>query len=671
MLDLISRFHPLVIHLPIGILAMVYLLEMRARIKKDRMESVHSFVLLMAGITATLSILTGLLLVRDGDYSGDLVFNHKWAAIALGVVCWGLYFFNRSSKTKLYTWTLLVSGALLAYTGHMGGSITHGEDFLLGPQKAAPKADLASAVLYTDVVHPIFEEKCISCHNASKLKGELNMSKPELLLKGGENGTAILVDQALESLLWKRINLHPSAEEHMPPEGKKQLTEDEIVILEWWLKDGADFEKLLVETDSYEEHKELVEKYLAPPEVDIFTNMNPPDSAILGRLSSKGIKLYPISSGSAAVYVNFSNRQDLKSSDFKALRKIKDNISHLNLASTNLSDDLVSSLGMFENLQKLEIQNTEITSKGIERLKDFSYLKTLNAYGTRIDSSVLATIIDLPQLQNIYLWKTDFKPANVESLLQERPLLNVVYNVNQEFLKDARLRPPFIRSETEIFIDSMEVELDISFKDVDILYAVNGGAEKKYEGPFNIYKTSEIVTYAKKAGWESSEKASKTLIMKGLKIEDVKLHNQPHKKYVKYAGAKLLNNVVGGRNYDDGQWIGYEGSHARMTIQLDKTSDVTELTLGALESTGSYIFYPKAIKVSLSEGGKKFKEVASESYAIVEEPSIRGRKNFTLKFEKSKARWVKVDVLSHLSNPDWHSAPGAKNWIFIDELIVN
>ena len=39
----------------------------------------------------------------------------------------------------------------------------------------------------------------------------------------------------------QRIHLPLEEKEHMPPKGKQQLLSDEIALLTWWIKEGADF----------------------------------------------------------------------------------------------------------------------------------------------------------------------------------------------------------------------------------------------------------------------------------------------------------------------------------------------------------------------------------------------------------------------------------------------
>jgi hypothetical protein len=78
---------------------------------------------------------------------------------------------------------------LIIITGHLGGSLTHGSDFLtkgfsekdsVAEKEIKPIADVQEANVYADIVQPIFESKCYSCHNKSKKKGKLRLDEPAL-----------------------------------------------------------------------------------------------------------------------------------------------------------------------------------------------------------------------------------------------------------------------------------------------------------------------------------------------------------------------------------------------------------------------------------------------------------------------------------------------------------
>ncbi len=51
------------------------------------------------------------------------------------------------------------------------------------PDKQKPVPLLEEAVVYADIIEPIFQTKCMSCHNSGKSKGELTMETKEAYSK--------------------------------------------------------------------------------------------------------------------------------------------------------------------------------------------------------------------------------------------------------------------------------------------------------------------------------------------------------------------------------------------------------------------------------------------------------------------------------------------------------
>ncbi len=86
-------------------------------------------------------------------------------------------------------------------------------------------------------VQPILKVNCLKCHGPqSNSKGELNLVSRALVLKGGESGPAVSIDDPAESLLLQAVN-HDGLE--MPP--KKKLPQAQIDILTRWVEMGAPF----------------------------------------------------------------------------------------------------------------------------------------------------------------------------------------------------------------------------------------------------------------------------------------------------------------------------------------------------------------------------------------------------------------------------------------------
>ena len=98
---------------------------------------------------------------------------------------------------------------------------------------------------------------------------------------------------------------------------------------------------------------------------------------------------------------------------------------------------------------------------------------------------------------------------------------------------------------------------------------------------------------------------------------------------------------------------------------------MSNVSVSALEATGSYIFFPKQLNISVSKDGKSFTPVAEKTIPTAEGPEPPSLQQFILPFAEQEARYVRVEVKSNLKNPAWHAAPGADCWVFVDEILVD
>ena len=136
--QMFGRFHPLLVHLPIGILLLALLFEAVSR--KERYRTVQAaipFVLLVGAIAAVFSCLTGWVLSQNREYENELLSRHQWSGIAVAIVSLSAYWLKiRQRRTSYFLLsTLLLPGILL--TGHWGITLTHGEGYLTKNAEAA------------------------------------------------------------------------------------------------------------------------------------------------------------------------------------------------------------------------------------------------------------------------------------------------------------------------------------------------------------------------------------------------------------------------------------------------------------------------------------------------------------------------------------------------------
>lgn len=200
----VGRLHTLLLHFPIVILILAVGMEIfrfSAGNKSNTFYSNVSRSLLLGGtLLAGITVIMGIFLSREEGYSGDALLWHQWTGAALFFLASLVYWLG---KTKWYKQSVAVVGALvitggLIITGHYGATLTHGENFILQPIAASftkPPVPLEEAVIFADVIQPILEKKCMSCHNTRKQKGELTLADSLSIMKGGKNGPFVCARQ--------------------------------------------------------------------------------------------------------------------------------------------------------------------------------------------------------------------------------------------------------------------------------------------------------------------------------------------------------------------------------------------------------------------------------------------------------------------------------------------
>ncbi len=115
--------------------------------------------------------------------------------------------------------------------------ILHSSFFILHSLLAA-EPTTAQLEFFENKIRPVLSQNCYKCHsvNSEKVKGGLLLDSREAMLRGGDNGPAVVPSHPDKSLLIQAVR-YTDADLQMPP--KKQLTDEQIADLEAWVKMGS------------------------------------------------------------------------------------------------------------------------------------------------------------------------------------------------------------------------------------------------------------------------------------------------------------------------------------------------------------------------------------------------------------------------------------------------
>lgn len=420
--EFIGRFHPVLVHLPIGILLLAVLFHLLGY--KKGYESLQPAVkvsLLIGTVAAIASCISGWMLSYSGEYEEALVNTHQWLGIGLALVS-VLACFLMIRNSVLVKWLMPLIGLLIIITGHLGGSLTHGEDYLTqglsgGADKSItvkPIANVQQAVVYTDIVQPILQSKCYSCHGPAKQKGKLRLDEPPFIDKGGEEGKVLIAGNAGESEMIKRLLLPLDNKDHMPPKQKSQLTKAEIELLSWWVASGADYHKKTAELNQPEKIKPYLTSLqtgsTARDEISISDVPEEkvdkaPEEAIM-KLRDLNVAVNPVSQNSNYLIVSFVAVDSVTAQHTQLLQQLGKQVAWLKLGNTKINDSVMSVVGKLSSITKLFLNNSNVTDRSMVHLNKLSKLQYLNLSSTAVTVTGINSLTNLKNLRQLYVYKT-------------------------------------------------------------------------------------------------------------------------------------------------------------------------------------------------------------------------------------------------------------------------
>lgn len=448
MSEFIGHFHVAFIHLPIGILLVALLLLWLRRNERYNISLQAIRIVLLAGvISAFLSCITGYILSTTDEYEKPLVVWHMWMGIAVAIASMFLYMkIARNEIDNIYKALTIGLLALIVVTGHLGGSLTHGTDYIsfnfnsenTDTVTIKPLANVQEAKVYSDIVQPILQTRCYGCHSSKKQKGGLRLDKFELIMKGGKDGKILVPGSHDTSDIIRRLLLPTENEDHMPPRGKPQPTTRQIALLQWWIENGADTlhkVKDLMQPEPLNQYLLALQadhiERKAPPNVPAGT-VDPADETSVQQLQDKGVIVLPVAQNSDYLSANFVTASHITDEDLSLLLPLKKQLVWLKLGDTKITDSGLTYISECTNLVLLQLDSTNITDKGLQKLSTLKQLQSLNVVGTNITAQGLMALKNLTQLQSVYLYQTKIDKqqwAQLQKLFPKTILDSGGYNV--------------------------------------------------------------------------------------------------------------------------------------------------------------------------------------------------------------------------------------------------
>ncbi len=690
LLKYLGKFHPLVLHLPIGSLLMTFLLTLFSRFQKGGLEKAIRIGVDFSFAGAMMAALMGYLLSLDEAYDFDSLKFHFWAGIITLILSFSLCVLHRmKGKENVFFGSYLLTLVALTVAGHKGGQITHGEDYLSTSElfeKPNVIVQMDSIDYYKEVIHVIFEDKCISCHNANKSKSKLRLDRYDLMLSGGERGSMFDFQNPNQGLLVQYISLPKEDKLHMPPKNKSQLSDKEKWLLNHWATSGAYLKEGKISLVKNEDLKSNIMSFLGTDE-----QVKAAGRSDLSKLLASGFRVKPNAIHDNLLRIKYMNSR-LGGDHLKTLLNVKNQLIELDLSNTNFDDKMAFILNEFPRLEVLRLDHTQISDDALNYLKN-SKLQVLNLCNTRVSHRGLRNLLKVNPPKTIYAWRTAIERDNKNQLASIAPSL-IHFGSADLFSEKLSLSPPEIQNTNLIFEDSISIVFyEPQVKDIKIHYTLDGSEPDEndpvYKAPILLRDPKMLKAKSIKEGWTDSELFEQMIFKNSDHVVDYKVNNDLDKSFsishhvnftfkdnqkVLFDGEKG-KKVYRGTSIEDAKtWLGVVEEDLEIEVKLKNAEQINYITLSMLENQDMSTVFPKRIEVYGKSAHGKYELLNFLQIPVQKDPDERVSyfKDFTLAVDMKAYNEVKVVGVGHGKFPDapvYRRLIKRNAWIFADELI--
>ena len=688
----LGKLHPVVLHLPIGALIMTFVLLLIAKFQKIDLDSAIRIGVDFSFIGALIAALLGYFLSLDDDYDFNNLSFHFWSGIVTLILSFALSVLHRAKgKENIFFTCYVLTLISLTITGHKGGVITHGEDYLSpeGFYEISPSViPKDSILLYEAAVNLILDDKCVSCHNASKSKSGLRFDRYDLMMKGGERGSLFDPENHKEGSLVKFISLPLEDELHMPPKNKTQLNERELWLLNYWVSSGEYLKTSPVALSSNDTLKNNILAYLG-----LEKKIAPADRKALGSLASLGFRINPNTFHDNLLKLKFL-KKNLEGKHMKHLREIKNQIVELDLSNSNFNDKISELISDLPNLKTLRLDQTDITDKTLGLLNN-SNLEVLNLCNTKVTFKGLNNLTKIEEApKTIYAWNTAVSNEDqVRLMALSSSIIN--FGSSEMFSEMLRLSTPDISFTNNIFNDSIVISFaDSKLKNIDTHYTLDESEPNEispvYSQPITLTSSARLRAKSIKKGWHDSE-MSEIMFIKNNNYEtefalksdldnDFKISHSMRLSF-KDNDSILFDKQKGDRiskgvsSEEALTWLGVGEDDFIVEVKLKESDKINFVTISALENVDMDTMFPQKIEVYGKNANEGFDLLNSIEIPIdknIDDGNTTDYKDFTIPLNLNNYKEVKLVGKNYMEFPDlpvFHKKRKRKVWIFIDEII--
>ena len=479
LLQTVGRSHPLLVHFPVALLVVAAASELGGLWRRSPEVGAMARGLVWFALPATFAAAFAGWTMSERDPVSRAMAStlewHRWTGVgvlALTVLCVLL-----RQKTSAFRGALFCGAIGVGVTGHLGGTMSWGDGYLLEPIQSwraanartepAPESVVrlkneserpvgaAPGVLlggpssldvseetkprlkdpeaestpikmeFVKDIQPILERYCVECHGPRKKKGGLRLEPIDAAFPtGDEDFWTMLPGDGESSLLVQRMLLPRDDDEAMPPKGDA-VPADEIQKVITWINAGAHGPGL-------EHIKRAATKAVDERRLDPLGVLEPTEAeqalidTAVAALRDRGVVVQAVAQRHYGLEVNLSLVRPAASDEhLDLLRGLEPVLVRLDLSRTAVTDEGFAQVAALPELRDLRLGGTQLGDAIAPVLKQSPKLTRLNLYGTKCSEALLPTLSNLESLERLHIWGSKISGDSAIAFATANPELRV------------------------------------------------------------------------------------------------------------------------------------------------------------------------------------------------------------------------------------------------------
>lgn len=231
-----------------------------------------------------------------------------------------------------------------------------------------------------------------------------------------------------------------------------------------------------------------------------------------------------------------------------------------------------------------------------------------------------------------------------------------------------------IKADLRVNNDEKSVMVTLSTADdAEIRYTLDGSEPTQsstlYSAPVKVQTQTTFQAKAFRPSGESPVFKEEIRRNKAT-FKPIEILQPTHENYHFEGATTLVDGLHGNPNFRTGRWLGFVGNDLEAVIDFEQEQEISSVRVSTCICKTDWIFDARGMEVLLSQDGKNFQSVAKESYPEQTMEDEDGIASHEVTFPTTKARYLKVKMLSERQIPQWHAGKGMNGFLFVDEIIA-